>query len=41
MCGAFLLKLLQLIFYYILLLTDHVSISDNNIPPCIFPEKLA
>lgn len=31
MCGAFLLKLLQLIFYYILLLTDHVSISDNNI----------
>jgi hypothetical protein len=30
MCGAFLLELLQLIFYYILLLTDHVSIGDNN-----------
>ena len=31
MCGAFLLELLQLIFYYILLLTDHVSIGDNNV----------
>lgn len=31
MCGAFLLELLQLIFYYILLRTDHVSIGDNNV----------
>ena len=30
MCGAFLLELLQLIFYYILLRTDHVFIGDNN-----------